>query len=466
MARAGSGGGTVGSIPAQTEALHGLVRLEYLCIMIVREVLELLEKVDAALTGRRIRRLAANPVRVRPHRSSLVLGLLALLPLAACNDTFDPVQHGGPPFSIFGVLDAGADTQWIRVNGLRSTLLPSSTATGYEVMLQNLGSGRVIALRDSGMLYAKSSMLGGADSVYAHNFWTAERLEPGADYRLRTRSGENAVAEAEVELPRDYRMEHWIPQMQWKYDRPGPDLLWLGGVKQLAFVGIYRTYFDQCTAETVEGGLTPQPVGGDTVSRTVGIGNDTAGTSRVAGRPCGDKYYTRKEIEVVAAGAPWPFGQDYTTWRLNPTASNISNAFGFVGGVFIKRLPYERCEWDGYTSVERYCKLRYDSTTARLRGSILSTCPLNPDSARATLRELDPAPTEPLPRIRRAYVDAAGHYEIGAIRPGVRHELSLTGGIGSWAWSSYTDTLVFTPGQHVVHTATLDWVLRLGKCLW
>jgi hypothetical protein len=284
---------------------------------------------------------------------------------------------------------------------------------------------------------------------------------------MRAQAGNGASAESVIEVPRDYQWEIWIGQPERMY-APATNVLFLAGVKQVAFVGNYYSYWDECSPAALDRVVSPQPAGGDSVARQLGIDRDTISVSRqkAFGRPCGDKYYTKKEVEVVASGAPWPFGEDYTTWRLNPTASNISNAFGFVGGVFIKRLPRERCEWDGYSSAEKYCKLRYDSTTATLSGSISSSCPLNPDSVRVALREIEPGPTEPLPRIRRPYLDRSGHYEIGAIRPGIRHELSITGGVGTWAWSSYTDTLTFRPGQRVTHSATLNWVLRLGSCQW
>jgi hypothetical protein len=403
----------------------------------------------------------------RSRRSLLSAGARNLLPalllgLTACSDTFDPIDHSGPPFSIFGVLDASADTQWIRVNGLRSTLLPSTAPSGFAVTLENLGQGRVIQLRDSAMPFV--NMLG-SEPAYAHDFWTAERLQPGASYRFRARA-DSAVAESIVEIPRDFQWEVWVSQPV-KADRPfastGPDIVWLAGVKQLAFLVWYRPYWDDCSAAAVDRTVNPMGAGGDSVARQVGVAKDTISVKGILGRSCGALHYTNKELDVVSSGAPWPFGLDYTTWQLKPgdEASNVSNSFGFIGGVLTRRLPYERCEFAD-TTAERYCKLRYDSTTATLRGTVASACPFPPDSLRIALREIGAVPSEGH-RIRRPYHDQAGNYEIGALRPGIPHVLSITGGVGTWAWSWYTDTLTLAPGQHASHHATLSWE---GTCPW
>jgi hypothetical protein len=147
----------------------------------------------------------------------------------------------------------------------------------------------------------------------------------------------------------------------------------------------------------------------------------------------------------VGSGSPWAFGQDYSTWRLAPdsSASNITGALGFLGGVLTKRLWVEDCVLPYPSPPETYCKLRYDSTTATLHGSFDSFTP--GDTVSIELRELAPPAAEP-PRTRFGKTDGAGIFEIGAIRPG-RHELRA----GNCA---RTDTLEFVAGQ------LLNYVVR------
>jgi hypothetical protein len=92
--------------------------------------------------------------------------MLTALSVAACDNTLEPIDPGGLPFSVFGYLDASADTQWIRVTPLRTVLRGSADPTGVTVTLEELTSGRIIALWDSAMRYPDVL---GSDSLCAHN---------------------------------------------------------------------------------------------------------------------------------------------------------------------------------------------------------------------------------------------------------------------------------------------------------
>ena len=52
--------------------------------------------------------------------------LITLFALASCDQGFDPALEQEKYFSIFGVLDLDADTQWIRVMPIRSSAQSSS----------------------------------------------------------------------------------------------------------------------------------------------------------------------------------------------------------------------------------------------------------------------------------------------------------------------------------------------------
>ena len=48
-------------------------------------------------------------------RAALPFLLVAALLGAGCDDAFDPFEPGGEPFALYGFLDAGRDTQAVRV---------------------------------------------------------------------------------------------------------------------------------------------------------------------------------------------------------------------------------------------------------------------------------------------------------------------------------------------------------------
>jgi hypothetical protein len=379
------------------------------------------------------------------------VSILAALFVAACDNTFEPIDPGGPPFSVFGYLDASADTQWIRVTPLRTVLRGSADPTGVAVTLEEISSGRIIGLRDSAMRYP--DMLG-SDSLYAHNFWTAEPIQPGATYRFRAVGADGALAQAVVRIPRDYDLEVWVNRYG-SYVR-AEDL------KQVAFVFWDTYYYDGCHTSRFFRKIQYVAAGGDSLAQMVPIPDyrkelpvcDLRGVT-----------ITRQDAQVVGSDAPWPYGQDYSAWRLAPdsAASNVTGALGFLGGVLTKWTRAEGCALPGPPAT--YCKLRYDSTTATLRGTVSSACAIPPDSVHITLQELASPPGELL-RTRFGILDPAGSYDIGALRPGIPHQLTIavgdtTGRYHPRFFQVVYDTLQFTAGRVTTHYATLE---RIGPC--
>src|SRR5690606_10564943 len=111
------------------------------------------------------------------HASSIVLFSM----LAACDQAFDPAQAHDKYFSMIGVLDLDADTQWIRVMPIRESVESFPSEADAEVHLELLGSGRTIVLRDSLMRYSSPNPELEAD-LWAHNFWTTETILPDTVY--------------------------------------------------------------------------------------------------------------------------------------------------------------------------------------------------------------------------------------------------------------------------------------------
>jgi hypothetical protein len=381
------------------------------------------------------------------------VGIPAALLAAACDNTFEPIDPGGPPFSVFGYLDASADTQWVRVTPLRTVLRASAEPTGVAVTLEELGSGRIVALRDSAMGYP--DMLG-SGSLYAHNFWTTERIEPAAAYRFRAQGTDGALAETVVQIPHEYTVEVWVNRYG-SYVRAEV-------LKQVPFIFWDTYYYDRCHVSRFFRKIQYVDPGGDSLLQMIlipGYRNELPG--------CGGVTITRQDAVVVGSDTPWPKGQDYSTWRLAPdsAASNVTGALGFLGGVLTKRTRAEACVLSRAPSLSTYCKLRYDSTTATLRGTVSSACAFPLDSVHITLQELAAPPGELL-RTRFGILDRAGSYEIGALRPDIPHQLIIAVGdtTGQFAprlpFQVIYDSLQFTAGQVTTHHAAIE---PIGPCL-
>ena len=352
-------------------------------------------------------------------RSATVVACSAALAVvAACDNTFEPLASGSAHVSVFGYLDASADTQWIRIMPIRPLLGTAPDSFPAIVTLENLGNGRVVQLRDS--LFRFSSHLHeelGVDGIFLHNFWTTDRIEEGATYRLRITRPDEPAAEATIEIPHAFETEVWLSQVSFD-----THYLRLIGVQHLPFVTSIVHYEDRCGSGIAyrttrpsrqDGGTYMVPVRADTLPERTGCGRTSA---------------RRRDLMAVASAVPWPAGSAFSPFGLGvPDApSNITNAVGFTGGVVTRVVPFESCTFEGPPPVPNHCVLRYNAEAAAMRGRVSEVrCMEGPlDSATVVLSEVD---TQPRSRrkIRSTTTNRAGEYSIGALDAGVRYALRV-----------------------------------------
>jgi hypothetical protein len=381
-------------------------------------------------------------------RVAKAAGLLATVFAAACSDTFQPIEPGDLQYSVFGVLDAAADTQWIRVMPIRPVVTQPPAPLPARVTLEDLGTGRIIELKDSVFQFDYVDPELESEGLFLHNFWTTEPIEPGATYRFAIRGDDGRSSETTIEIPPRYDVEVWIRQPQ----NPLPSLFHFVGLKHVALVGITRYFTDNCGIGVEHLAFTGTAI--DSINHRI----PTAPLlqSRVN---CGPPKAGRTEYWVAGSGEPWPRGDEFLTRRLSvPDAwSEISRSVGFVGGIFTKVVPVESCQIVAFGPVMEHCKLRYDGSTAVLRATIRDpVCRGEVEGASVRLTEIDPGLPTPY-RIRSSSSDPTGGFQIGALQAGLRHELSIRKvEVGVDQFHEFIDTLVFLPGD----TLTRDIEMR------
>lgn len=389
---------------------------------------------------------------------------IAALAAGGCDETFEPIAPGALPFSVWGYLDAAADTQWIRVTPVRSRMQTSPGPSDAVVTLEHVRTGQLIELRDS--LFRLSDP-GGLGVVYVHNFWTTERIEPGAAYRFSARREGEEPAEVVVEIPRDYAVEVWVSQLP-----AVSDSLRISPLRHLPFLELTAHFRDACESDA----LSRRAGGHSSDDAVLMIRIDTVEIrSRDAPPECGDPTIERHELWLVGSGAPWPEGSDYEVGALGGVPelpSNITNALGFLGGVLTRTVPYEKCVFQGGeegVAVPSHCRLRYDSETATLSGSVIETrCEDGPIAAiPVELRELDGEPPAHR-KIRPTRTDPVGGFRIGGLEPGMRYLLRArdepeidADGNEVYLYSEGTDTLELGPGEERQVAVELE---RLTDC--
>jgi len=114
--------------------------------------------------------------------------------LVGCDPAIDPFQENDRYYSVFGVIDASADTQFVRVEALRDGMPTEAPARlDAEVTLMNLAADRTVTLQDSVFRYL--------DGATAHNYYTTDDIQPSTAYRLVVRGPGAAESGAETTVP-------------------------------------------------------------------------------------------------------------------------------------------------------------------------------------------------------------------------------------------------------------------------
>lgn len=270
---------------------------------------------------------------------SIAIPFLLLL-TTACNEAFEPWQENDQYFfSIFGYLDATADTQWVRVMPVREDFfLDPDKPFDAVVTLEHMESEESVIMNDTLFAYAHG--------VYAWNFWTTMDLKPEQTYRITAKNSDGQASHTTVILPPDFPTP--IVRIA---SRPfgTADLVFIEGVERLA------------DAQTVYHG---RGANGSVSIRAFPHRHDTSRTASGDLQIAIDFREDRRELEnfspvfksqiFIAAANPdfIDFGniQDRTA-ALPDGVSNIENGTGYLAGIVSKTIPYESCIREGSTDL-------------------------------------------------------------------------------------------------------------------
>ncbi|MEX2456563.1 MAG: hypothetical protein WD381_04575, partial [Balneolaceae bacterium] len=129
----------------------------------------------------------------------LLFGVLLLL-FSSCNSTFDPLEENDQYFfSMYGYLDASADTQWVRIMPLSETLYPDSAfldSTDVNVTLHSLETDELITMQDSVFHFV--------NDISAWNFSTTHQLQPDHTYLLSATNAEGNSSQTSISIPEEF----------------------------------------------------------------------------------------------------------------------------------------------------------------------------------------------------------------------------------------------------------------------
>ncbi len=268
-------------------------------------------------------------------------GVIVGLAGSGCETPVDVFVESDAHYSMFGVLDVSADTQWVRVEALQDSLRTGSTVLDARFKMTQLSTGRQVVWRDSLFQYL--------NGFQAHNMWTDEPIQPLESYRLEVTRSDGAVSARTVTLPEDFEdpLLNAFPFSLINLPVSGNvcartfDMV--VDVEQLAALQIsYVVPTVRGTDRRYDVSYIPraEPIEGGTEVRVTWVRDlqELAALDRDIG-VAELLLLKRVDLLVAAAGPGWPDNAlPDETVALPGAVTEIENGFGFVGGVVSKHI--------------------------------------------------------------------------------------------------------------------------------
>lgn len=281
---------------------------------------------------------------------------------AGCDNTFVPLEENDQyHFSIFGYLDASADTQWVRVMPVREDIYAEPKPIDVIVSLEHVETGESIVMNDSLFSFFQG---------YVWNFWTTMDLYPEQTYRITAKRSDGKTSHARVQLPPDYPTPLLHRQPRIPGGTPPVDIIYIKGVERLADV---QTIYSFGHRNWEEEYMVPFSHLKDTTRQASGdyvIVIDPQEDQRVIltfrGPPCvrrniiitfdcetplqgdfnfDDASMINMQIFIASAGPEFHFfpSIDEKVTAMPEGISNVANGTGYLAGIVSKTIPYESC---------------------------------------------------------------------------------------------------------------------------
>ncbi|MEX2344870.1 MAG: hypothetical protein WD604_04600 [Balneolaceae bacterium] len=273
------------------------------------------------------------------------LGFLLLI-LSGCDETFEPVQNSDTvAFSMYGYLDATADTQWVRVAPLRQTANTPAVIPEMTVTLEHVETGDKVVMKDS--------LFHLVGDYYAVNVFSDEfDIVPDQTYKIRAERLDGASSQVTVKVPPDYPTPVFIGEGF--YEESGN--LYLKGLENIS---------DVIAIWQIEGEVHSVPYRSNIREYTeaefefeydyyVGLSNRKV-MRYIFGEKApppyatcliGQGYVDKRQIFIALGGPDWIDGTEDLEdqmYALPQVLSNVENGVGYVIGIVSKTIPFKTC---------------------------------------------------------------------------------------------------------------------------
>lgn len=276
----------------------------------------------------------------------VLLVIAVLLFTGACDESFEPWQENDQyHFSIYGYLDASADTQWVRVMPVREDIFMEPKPIDATVTIEHIESGEIIELNDSLFEFSHDA--------FAYNFWTTMDILPDQNYQLTAERSDGKTSQVSVTLPPDFPVPFVRVERQSSRDpTPIRATVVIQEVERLADVQtVYRSRDDQNMITIPHLKDSVRSSSGDLqiimnpqedfppLSSFFPLPQEVSSVNFL------DTQAIKQHVFIASAGPDYYFfpaiGEKVISLPEGP--SNIIEGVGYLAGLVSKTIPYESC---------------------------------------------------------------------------------------------------------------------------
>ncbi|MEX2344868.1 MAG: hypothetical protein WD604_04590 [Balneolaceae bacterium] len=244
---------------------------------------------------------------------------------------------------MYGLVDAGADTQWVRITPVREQIDLLTDGSDLKVTLQNLDTGREVTLKDSLFTRDRNVL----------NFWTDEPVVYNQTYLLKAELPGGETSEVTVTTPNEMPVPKVVV-----FTAPGlPPDYFVFVDKNVNLADIQVKYYVRLLASDLDVKRTfsfayrneADIIDDFPDHYTVKIDPDAELKEierQVLLPPGGEIEVIYRQVYVATSAVEW--NEDIETlddiiYTLPQTLINVNNGLGYVLGIDSKYIPYRGC---------------------------------------------------------------------------------------------------------------------------
>lgn len=278
-----------------------------------------------------------------------IIFCLLLIPMInSCEDTFEPFEVNDKFFfTMYGFLDASADTQWVRISPVRGTFDAPAEIPDMEVTIEDMSDGSSILMNKKLVQFG--------NQFNAINVWTDEKLKSGNTYQIQASNPNGTKSEVAVTIPDPFP----VPKLL-TITVPGlpPDFfLLIEDVERLADVQSrwhYRLSTPFWEEERFHVFSLKESVSEDErVESSYRLELDPdkekeliMESSLVLSIPGGEIEFLENQYFVASAGPEWDenvSNLEDLIYTLPDGFSNVEDGLGYMVGIYSRNIPFRTC---------------------------------------------------------------------------------------------------------------------------